>query len=41
MAHFEQIDGNNIEDIFQETKKIIYKVKSKSKTFLIEIKTFR
>ena len=36
-----QIDGNNIEDIFLETKKIIDKVKSKSKPFLIELKTFR
>ena len=36
-----QIDGNNIEDVFLKTKKIINKVKSKPKPFLIELKTFR
>ena len=36
-----QVDGNNVEDIFLKTKKIIDKMKSKSKPFLIELKTFR
>ena len=36
-----QINGNNIENIFSKTKKIIKQVKDKPRPFLIELKTFR
>ena len=37
----EKMDGNNIENIYIKTNKIIKKIKNKPQPYLIELKTFR